>query len=235
MSIFTAFMASCRREKSYLSSIIFHRLSNSHDKILPMSLVLVLLDCRDSPVNSLHLRIKLLSNNPKITTVSFQTLWPAESQGLHKTPAIPSETKVSRAQRACVESSLIQQQSCQVPATIGPGHVLVWEWISFPLSYKGVSCVCAEGLWCFEVNDVPDGNIFVGWIAWFYHVQRSVDSKLWKHWWNKLLVEEILSCWTREWLCFLVFLFYYACFFLGILSCSHGTLMAKFAESSLSA
>lgn len=125
MSIFTAFMASCRREKSYLSSIIFHRLSNSHDKILPMPLVLVLLDCRDSPVNSLHLRIKLLSNNPKFTTVSFQIPWPAESQGLHKAPGIPSETKVSRTQCACVESSLIKQQSCQVPATTGPGDFLM--------------------------------------------------------------------------------------------------------------
>lgn len=81
--------------KNLAPSIIFWRLSYSSDKILPVSLVLMLVNCRGSPVNSLHLRVKLLSNNPKITTQSLQIQWPAESQHLHKEPAVSSEMEVS--------------------------------------------------------------------------------------------------------------------------------------------
>lgn len=149
MSIFTAFMATCRREKSYLSSIIFHRLSHSHDKFLPMPLVLVLLDCRVSPVNSLHLRVKLLSNNPKITIQSLQMLWPAESWDMHKAPAIPSETEVSRTQCMCS-----REQPGKAAVLPGPCHRTAWgcpeRWQLYHFPYKGVSYACAEGLWRFE-------------------------------------------------------------------------------------
>lgn len=200
MSIFTAFMATCRREKSYLYSIIFHRLSHSYDKILALPLVLVLLDCRDSPVNSLHLRVKLLSNNPKITIQSLQMPWPSESLDLHKAQGIPSETEVSRTQ--CMGS---REQPGKAAVLPGACHCTAWKcphgrvdsFIVSPI--KWYPMLVLKGSDVLNLNDALEWNTFAGWIAWFCHVHRSADGELWKPCWNKRSSwRKTVNFWTRE-------------------------------------
>lgn len=165
MSIFTAFMATCRREKSHLSCIIFHRLSHSRDKIHPMPLVVVLLACRDSPVNSLHLRAKLLSNNPKITAQTLQMLRPAERQDLQKAPALPSETEVSRTR--CVSS---KEQPGKAAVLPGPchrtaprcPHVRGDSYKTAASPVKAFPMLVLKGTVVLNINDVLELNIFVG-------------------------------------------------------------------------
>lgn len=78
MSIFTAFMAICKRKNLGHLPQYFTDYPIPMTKILPVTMVLVLLDCRDGPVNSLYLRVELLSNKTKVTIQSLQMPWPAE-------------------------------------------------------------------------------------------------------------------------------------------------------------
>lgn len=96
--------------KNLVPSIIFWRLSYSSDKILPVSLVSMLVNCRGSPVNSLHLRVKLLSNNQRSPHNLFKCSGQQKASIFTKSQQFLLRW---RSQIWCVaEGSQVKQQSC---------------------------------------------------------------------------------------------------------------------------